>query len=181
MSLNGGLGAVISKNQVLISDKLNVGKLASVKHANGRDWWLVTHKAFSDKYYKLLVTPNGISTPIDQTVGINMPADAGQVAFSPDGSKHAYYYPNTGVQILDFDRCSGMFSNPIYFAINDSATDGGIAFSPSSQVLYVSSILKTYQFDLTATDINASKMIVAIWDSFLSPTIPPLATYFFKF
>ncbi|MBK6643049.1 MAG: hypothetical protein IPG39_18360 [Bacteroidetes bacterium] len=35
MTANGGLGKVIIKNQALLNDTLNAGKLTTCKHANG--------------------------------------------------------------------------------------------------------------------------------------------------
>lgn len=180
MNQNGGLGAVISKNQIIISDKLNQGKLTAVRHANGRDWWVTTHKQSTNKFYKILVTPNGIQSILDQDIGINLPIDNGQVAFSPDGSKYAYYYPLNEIQILDFDRCTGVFSNPVFIALgHNNVLDGGLSFSPNSKVLYVSAVYNLYQFDMNAMNIAASKITVAVWDSFYSP-MPPLATLFIK-
>lgn len=48
MTLNGGKGAVTVKNQVLLSDTMNVGKVVACKHANGRDWWVICHKINSN-------------------------------------------------------------------------------------------------------------------------------------
>ena len=42
----------------------------------------------------------------------------------------------------------------------------GVAFSPNSKVLYVSSFKNVWQFDLTATNIPASQSTVAIYDGF---------------
>ena len=48
---------------------------------------------------------------------------------------------------MDFDRCTGEFSNLIHITINDSMPTGGCAFSPSGRFLYVSSTNYLYQFD----------------------------------
>src|SRR5574337_806253 len=75
MSLNNGSGAVIQKN-ILVSDTMVGEKLVAIKHANGRDWWLITH--YQDIFFtappnnlfiKYLITPNGISAPIYQSIG----------------------------------------------------------------------------------------------------------------
>ncbi len=165
MNLNGGLGAVTTKNQVLINDSLNYGKITACKHANGRDWWVVCHRAFSDMYYKFLLTPSGLSGPYTQHVGTNRSYDGGQFCFSPDGKKLAYFSIVTEMDILDFDRCTGMFSNLTHFAINDSAFGRGVAFSPNSQYLYAPSTKYIYQFDVTAANIAATKTTIAIWDT----------------
>lgn len=177
MSLNGGLGAVVIKNQVLIDDALNAGKITAVRHANGRDWWVFCHKAFTNTYYRLLVTPNGVTVDGTQSIGIDRPADAGQVCFSPDGTKFAYYWGVEDLEILDFDRCTGLFSNPVFISIDDDNANSGVAFSPNSRYLYVSSASDCYQYDTEAADITASMVHIAQWDGFYSPS-PPFATGF---
>lgn len=125
MSLNGGLGAVVSKNQILIDDTLNIGKITAVKHANGRDWWVFCHKVDSDTFFRLLVTPTGISAPVLVGGGTIRPADGGQVAFSPDGSRFASYSMVDDLDLLDFDRCDGTFSNPRHVVLPGSDFAGG--------------------------------------------------------
>lgn len=177
MSLSAGLGEVIVKNEILISDALNVGRITGVRHANGRDWWVFCHKVNSTSFYRMLVTPAGVGAPAIQDIGTFRPPDGGQMAFSPDGSKFAYYWGIEDLDIFDFDRCAGLFSNPVHIDISDYDQMGGVAFSPSSQFLYVSSVLDVYQYDVTASDIEASMVHIAEWDSFYSPS-PPFATVF---
>ncbi|MBK9046715.1 MAG: hypothetical protein IPL74_08430 [Bacteroidetes bacterium] len=74
MSQDSGKGAVVTKNQVLWSGDLltdnliTIGGLSACKHANGRDWWLVTHKDSSNVFMKFLLTPTGIAGPFLQTI-----------------------------------------------------------------------------------------------------------------
>ncbi|TAH42656.1 MAG: T9SS type A sorting domain-containing protein [Bacteroidetes bacterium] len=178
MSLDGGLGAVVSKNNILVADTLMYGRLTAAKHANGRDWWVVFHGAKNDEYYLYIVDPNGIHFHAIQKTGGDLFKAQGQVCFSPDGSKFALYDPLNDLHLFDFDRCSGIFSNPIHVSINDSAAGGGVAFSANSQVLYVSSSTYVYQYDLTASNVASTQTTVAIWDTFYSPS-PPFATTFF--
>jgi hypothetical protein len=179
MSLDGGLGGVVTKNQVLISDTLNSGRITAVRHANGRDWWIFCHKVNTNTFYRLLLTPDGVSLHGTQSVGVIRPRDSGQVCFSPDGSKFAYYWGqfNQDLEIFDFDRCTGLFSDPVQILINDYNQMGGVAFSPNSRFLYVSSVMDVYQFDTDADDIAASMVHIAEWDSTFSP-YPPFATLF---
>lgn len=178
MTLNNGLGGVVSKNEVLIADTLNVGKITAVRHANGRDWWVFCHKLNTNTFCRLLITPEGVGTPETQSIGTLRPPDNGQVCFSPDGSKFAYYWGDgSDLDIFDFDRCTGLFSNPVHIAIDDYNQMGGVAFSPNSQFLYVSSVLDVYQYDVTVPDVEASMVHIAHWDSTYSPS-PPFATLF---
>ena len=86
--------------------------------------------------------------------------------FSPQGDKFAYYDPNDDLDVWDFDRCSGYFSNRRHVNINDTAAGGGVAFSSNGQFLYVSSHRYVYQFDVN--DITNSQFTVAIYDGFQS-------------
>lgn len=176
MTLNGGLGAVISKNQVVINDTLNIGKITACKHANGRDWWVVVHKANSNTFYKLLILPSVILGPYVQTIGSVRLRDDGQAKFSPDGKKYAYFCSlSAGLDILDFDRCSGLFSNWINDQISVTpGTNVGCEFSSNSNLLYVSNLYNIYQYDLLSPNITSSKIIVATWDSFFQPGSPSL-------
>jgi hypothetical protein len=181
MSLNSGFGAVTTKNQVLLNDSLCKGNLTACKHANGRDWWLIFHKAYSTTYYTYLITPNGIDGPYSQSIGIIRENDLGQAVFSPDGTHFACYnlrnsYPSH-LEVFNFDRCTGLLSNAVHIAINDSSTAVGVAFSPNSKYLYVSSTNYVYQFDVTAASIPTTQATVAVWDGFYSPN-PPFGTYF---
>ncbi|MBK6894735.1 MAG: hypothetical protein IPH00_16795 [Flavobacteriales bacterium] len=56
MSLDSGLGGAVSKNEVLIADTLNEGRITAVRHANGRDWWVFCFKANTNIHHRLLVT-----------------------------------------------------------------------------------------------------------------------------
>jgi len=177
MAGDGGLGEAVSKNEIVITDALNQGKITAVRHANGRDWWVYCRKTNSNIFYRLLVTPDGVSVDGTQAIGIVRPADVGQVCFSPDGTKFAYYWGVDDLEVFDFDRCTGLFSDPVFIPIEDTNTNAGVAFSPNSRFLYVSSVMDIYQFDTDAADIEASMVHLGMWDGFYSPS-PPFATAF---
>ena len=181
MNGNGGLGSVISKNISLLTDSMNPGKIASTKHANGRDWWVMIHRVNTNKFYKFLVTPFVILGPYSQNIGVVRGDDAGQAWFSPDGKKYAYYYVNGGLDIFDFDRCNGTLSNTVHISLPfENGYNVGMAFSSNSKVLYVSNVFHVYQYNLTAANIASSQLTVATYDSFLSvvPGFPGYPTVF---
>ncbi|MBK7390335.1 MAG: T9SS type A sorting domain-containing protein [Bacteroidetes bacterium] len=178
MNGNNGLGSVVTKNFPIISDTINTGKLASCRHANGRDWWVICHRANTNMYYKLLITPQGVASISSQNIGAIRQWDSGQAKFSPDGSKFAYYHYFNGLDIMDFDRCTGDFSNCVSdVTLPFHPGNVGCEFSPNSQFLYVSNVFKVYQYDVTSANILASRMDVAVWDSFAQPGIPQLGAY----
>ncbi|HRC32766.1 MAG TPA: T9SS type A sorting domain-containing protein [Bacteroidia bacterium] len=183
MAGNNGLGEVISKNNAIIVDTLNFGKIIACKHGNGRDWWVTCLQMNSNLIYKLLVTPYGINGPYSQSIGWVKARGYGECKFSPDGTKFAWFdadYTKPGhAEIMDFDRCSGTFSNPLHMEISQSnGFGGGVCFSPNSQLLYIANVDSVYQYDLNAANIEQSKVFIAAWDSFYSP-YPPFGTYFY--
>ena len=172
MSKNNGLGAVVEKNQFVLGDTLQPEHLTAVKHANGNDWWIVMTRQFSDLYYKMLFTANGVDSIQMQNVGIPEALDSrggGQSVFSPDGTKYARYDPASQIHLFDFDRGTGELSNFQNLIISDTAFTGGIAISPNSRYLYVSATIYLFQFDLEAVDIQASRVLIGTYDGFLDP------------
>ena len=176
MSLDNGKGAVISKNNVILNSSLIPGHLIASKHANGRDWWVISHQYNTNRFYKFLITPFGIST-FTQDIG-SIRTTVGQSVFSQNGKQFAIYDFQDDLDLMDFDRCTGDFSNLMHISINDSAACAGVSFSPDSRVLYLSSMDYLYQFDLTATNIPASQQTIAVYDGFYSPT-PLFETKFY--
>ncbi len=176
MSLDGGLGGVVQKNMVLLNDSLVEGLLTSCKHANGRDWWLIAHKFRSTISFRYLITPYGIQGPWLDNLITWRNNYFGQTVFSKDGSKYVYYEPYGDLDIWDFDRCDGTFSNQIHIDINDSSGAGGAAFSQNGRYLYISSGYYVYQFDLQSSNIPASKTTIAVYDGFASGGSP---TFFY--
>jgi hypothetical protein len=171
ITLDNGLGGVTNqKNQILFNDTISWG-LAACKHANGRDWWILAMKDASDISYKILLTPTGVASITTEPLNID-PAfgSSMQIGFSMDGTKFICSKTDGGVikehfvRILDFDRCSGTFSNPRVFDVSGSI-GWGLAFSPSGRFAYACSSNNIYQFDLDSLTIDT----VATYDGFISP------------
>lgn len=168
---NNGLGEVIEKNQVIISDTIAYGQLTAVRHANGNDWWVVTPQYKNGKFYRFILSSDGIGPILEQQFGIgdDFPGN-GQSKFSPDGTKYISYNPFDEFKILDFDRQTGLFSNyRQIFVADEIGITGGCAISPNSRFAYICSRNELNQFDLQAQNIADSKTTVAVYDNFLSP------------
>lgn len=177
MSLDGGLGAVVSKNVSILDDEISLGHLTAVRHANGRDWWAFCRKLNTNTFYRYLISPSGINLDGTQSIGDLSIWATGQVCFSPDGSKFAYYWRDIGLEVFQFDRCTGLFSSPVAVTYTDLEFGNGVAFSPNGRYLYVTDVYNVYQYDTEAPDLAASEVLIAEWDSTYSP-FPPLATLF---
>ncbi len=48
-------GIIKNKEQIVISDTLQVTGLNAVKHANGLDWWIASSELLNSNYYLLLL------------------------------------------------------------------------------------------------------------------------------
>lgn len=179
MGYNSGKGRVISKNQAILNGNLGAEPNAC-RHANGRDWWVIIQERESNCYNKILLTPYGVQhVPSNCGGGVVLEGAVGSSCFSPDGSRYAFLtgysgrHGQSGLNIFDFDRCSGELSNNVFIPIpefEDSLWLGcGLAFSPSGRFLYVGMTLMVLQFDVFAADIPASIDTVAVYDGFQVP------------
>lgn len=175
VKVNGNKKIVLEKNIPVLVDSLATGELNAVKHANGKDWWIILPSRNSNKFYIFLFTKDGIVDTLTQTIGDNPPANKegyGQTTFSPDGSRMIRYYPYTDIMNFSFDRNTGVFTNYSTFSVdygNDFAHQGGCAISPNGRYLYLAALLQVYQFDLWDSDISSSQIKVAVWDGFVDP------------
>jgi PKD repeat protein len=176
---SNGLNALFV-DSLLLNTFIYTGSLSSCRHANGQDWWIVvpqysneTIGMSSNGYYMIRLSGN--KTEIHSEF-IGVPTtyfedSSGESVFNQQGTKYARYSIQSDLQVFDFDRCEGSFSNPIHIPILDAADTSyaaGVAFSPSGRFLYVSSSKAIYQFDMEATDLAASKKTVAVYDGFFS-------------
>jgi hypothetical protein len=188
---DSGLGEVITKNKIIHEDTLALGKLTAVRHGNGRDWWIVISRIFQNRYIKFLLTDKEIKGPFFQNIGLENRDEhgTGQAVFSPDGTKYIHFDRYNDLNIFDFDRCTGELSNFKRILLpnaRDSVdtplkkypkyTVGGVAVSPNSKYLYVTTQTDVFQYDLTASDIQNSVILVAEYDGFKEDN---LSTRFF--
>ena len=174
MQQNGGLGAVVEKNIKIIDYSNNftpILNLSAVKHANGRDWWIISPFAYGNGYHKILLTDTGVVSLTEQYIGQDRTgAFFSQITFSPDGTLFAHCTNGLGLQLYNFDRSTGEFSNPVFLFIEpNTGWLAGVGFSPSGRFLYASSRLILYQYDLWAPDVAASRVLVAEYDGYADP------------
>ncbi len=183
MTADSGLGGVNLnfKNVHVVEDTLYKGRIAGCKHANGRDWWVVVKEMTTNRYYKLLVTPEGVSDPVDQSIGFNgyFGNIYGMAVFSPDGNKYAHLDINDTISYMQFDRCSGEFYNQLVLAVPDSpislSATLGCQFSPNSRFLYVNSYRRLWQFDTWASDVQSSMLLIDTTNNFEDKFLQQLA------
>ena len=172
MNANEGKGELIVRQDLMLQDTLNSGQGMVCQHANGRDWWLLLFEYNSNRYYRFLIDTNGYQQLGGATTQLPVLSGRNQVAYSADGNFYAAFNTideeqGAFLSLFSFDRCTGLLSNQRTFSVPRDGPSGGLAFSPNSRFLYVSSQQTLYQYDLWAEDIEASRFTIGHWDGFL--------------
>ncbi len=141
--LDSGLGDVIpTQKNILLLDTVGE-KVAAVRHANGIDYWIITHKLYSDAFYCYLLTSNGITDIVITHIGSNHNVVQGQMKISPNGNRLAVaasqsFSPSCHFELFDFDKSSGILSNVIFLIFPTNKDIYGVEFSPDNSKLYAS-------------------------------------------
>ena len=173
ISLGGGLGDIVSatKNQLLIANSISTEKLIAARHCNGKDFWVITHTANDNKFYVYLINSLGIQPPLVYSIGSVLRKAFGDyeltgcLKLSPDASKLANAIgtnmdvTSSPVELFGFNNSTGAITGPVV-QLSNLSSPYGVEFSPNEKLLYVTEIIgkKVNQYDLTATNINASKI-----------------------
>ncbi len=168
VDFSNGIGQIEVKDSVIASGCFN-GAVAN-RHANGRDWWILLSDNNEHRFYRWLLTPEGLS-PVDTQNIPQTPLPGKAYAwfeFSPDGQKLAARYYDTGTAIYDFDRCTGLLSN---CQVLPKPQSGSLflIFSPNNRYIYTgeSDVTRIIQYDLNASDIAGSEQLIATYDGFI--------------
>jgi hypothetical protein len=173
ISANNGLGKVLSKREIIYEGLHENFRV--IKHANGRDWWMIVAKLSEpiQEYFTYLISPDGINEKSHQVFNVVLSTDPNWVLttawtednnlFTPNGKKYVDVngYRNSFLT-FDFDRCDGSLSAMKQFAFpNIGIGDinyiscSSIGISPNSRFLYYYRNQCLLQFDLEDEDIVA--------------------------
>lgn len=161
MSMNNGQGAVIEKNVHLLDRATE--KQTVISHANGRDFWLISHPFRSDEYHSFLITCDGVEkqavisavgSAMEENTGCCETSSAiGCLKASPNGKMIAstwsaiydvvdsWAVSTWHLELLDFDNETGRLSNAREITQNFNQglyLSYGVCFSPDNTKLYQS-------------------------------------------
>lgn len=176
MSLDHGRGAMVIKDRDYITDTLNLAAMSAVRHANGRDWWVIaTDKKSTGLLHLGFVDERG---PGERKVldfrGV-MPeyVGGGPARFTPDGRYFIRYacnniYGPVFLDIFSFDRCTGHMELIHHYEFNPvklPTVNFGLEISPNSRFVYCNTADRVMQFDLWTEDVLGSMQIVAEYDT----------------
>ncbi len=165
MKANSGRGRVILKNQFYHPDTtMSVEGMTAVRHANGRDWWIInSDQRGSNRYYTTLLQDSKLIPFGSQEIGHKY-IGVCVSGFSSDGSRY-FRYSNYygGVSVMDFDRETGIFSRERYLPVTqENIFAFGGSFSPSGRYVYIGNGPYLMQIDADADVLVADT--IAVWD-----------------
>jgi PKD repeat protein len=180
MSLNNGLCYTIidmsvtnpsGSKGVVVSGTLNTpvvagnnpkvaDVVAAIPACNGTDYWIIVEGAegiYADKILAFRLTPSGLQPPVisqshHRFVGpevheskIKAAPNGKRVVFAHSINSDLDTYPTA---LYNFDKTTGVFS----FVTILASFSNGVAFSPSSDMLYISLPSGIRQYDLTTVN-----------------------------
>ncbi|MDD2965319.1 MAG: PKD domain-containing protein [Bacteroidales bacterium] len=162
MQLDGGLGGVIASEKNILLQTLVTEKLTAVKHANGTDFWVITHERNNAEFDAFRVSAAGINPiPVTSTAGTDHTGTnswLGYLKASPDGLflACAVFDPVFFVEIFHFDAATGGIAHFIKVTEN-ILRPYGVEFSPNSELVYMGNYTNglVFQLNLMAGDSSA--------------------------
>jgi hypothetical protein len=162
--------------KTLSIDSIKLDNIKATRHANGIDWWVIANDFEYRSYYSILLKKNGsilISPNTYSAKGMSEPS-RGQCCFSPNGEKYVRSDFVNNMQVYDFDRCTGKLSNEKIIKYSSSALGdaNGVCISPNNRFLYQSYNRKLLQFDLLASDLKKSEVLIDTFDNFYDGILP---------
>ncbi|MCC6413749.1 MAG: hypothetical protein IT270_19025, partial [Saprospiraceae bacterium] len=167
ITADGGLGDVVSKNNLLFSKTTE--KVISARHCNGIDWWIVTLESGSNRFLVWSLDQLGLNlTPKIYSSGkISPPFDAykaGNIKISNNANfllkcsypLRVFNGPTWDgyAELFRFDNATGTISAPI-LVIDSVRSIYSAEFSPDNNKLYFNLWTPSdslYQFDLCVWD-----------------------------
>lgn len=171
MSLNGGLGDVVSAQKNVSLGTGWTEKLCAIYNPNNSSYWLLTHKWGNNQFVAFVVDATSIATQsVVSSIGSSHSCGSyggahdamGQLTISRDGSKVINALTCLDqFELFNFNMATGVLSNSIVLPAEGNKA-WGTAFSPDSKMLYTNSIFgqSVFQYDLnvyTSPAIIASK------------------------
>lgn len=169
MRLHNGLGDITAQKNVLLYAP-STEKLTAVKHANGKDYWVITKGLNNNSFSAYQVGCSGVNTtPVVSNTGFvftGILSGLGCIKVSPDAKKLGITSSGDDprAELFDFDNATGLISNPIELTGFNPPNIYGVEFSPNSRLLYISAVyIYINQYDISSNNeavINASRYIM---------------------
>jgi hypothetical protein len=155
-SLRNGMGGLVNDSVYVVSrDSIAagyMGGIACVRHANGRDWWVVGHEYYSDTFLVALFSVDTAFIMHKQQIGTYQgltgtgftgAANLNSMRFNSKGDQLIRGNGEGLIELYSFDRCTGILSNVRTIRPHNPLSQHpnvalmyDIAFSPSGRFVY---------------------------------------------
>ncbi len=150
------LGDVISTNAPVPGLLNQSDGMITIPHANGTDFWLVTHTSGSTTYNVTQVTPGGFIINSFSLIGLIQ--EVGNFSYNPATNQIAVApsETNRNIEILNFDPASGAISLEADLPLTSTTSTQGIydiEWHPDGTSLFISGLNSTGQPDLLQYDL----------------------------
>ncbi|MGK0316438.1 MAG: hypothetical protein ACI86M_002673 [Saprospiraceae bacterium] len=161
MTKNEELGELVVKNEIYYQtdEELQCAYTAVVRHANGKDWWVLHPENKSNRFLTFLIDSLGPNLVSVQEIGEKIMRQ-GASKFSPDVNTLGLFTDLYGYFQYDFDRTTGILSNPKHILLQESGGGGGLSYSPSSEFVYLFYADKIFQLETQIEDLNEEVVLV---------------------
>ncbi|MDX2304585.1 MAG: hypothetical protein NW226_17385 [Microscillaceae bacterium] len=168
-----GKGILVVKNRLITGPVIN--PICAVKHANGKDIWILAQQWNSPTFLAYLLTEQGFQNlkhPIVSEVGAIHPGYGvfGELSINPQGDRLAKslegaQHKDKLFECYKFSSSTGKVSEPLTFyePLDFAWSTHGIEFSPDGKKLYCVLQEKIYQFDVqiySQVSIQNSKTLI---------------------
>jgi len=158
MTLESGLGNVeLAQKNIVLFDS-SAEKCTAMLHANGSDIWVVGHEQPTNKFRAYLLSSAGVVDSVFSEVGPGNNNCVSYMLASHAGDQIAMATTTVdSVYVFPFNQATGEVSTPLALEVDGIVY--GIHFSPNDELLYAC-YNRINQFDLTASNVQASRFIV---------------------
>lgn len=171
------LGEVTDKNIIIDPDRTTLSGFAeAIIHANQRDWWVIDFTKGPIEHFYLAYLIDQDTITLQHEIEIENVASldeycssSSQSCFSPDGTKLAKMCPESGFDLWDFDRSSGLISNYRHLPIETNYVNCGVGISPNSRFAYLSCSDSLWQVDLWEQDLSDGLELIDTLDKSADP------------
>lgn len=177
--INQATDQIISANEPVDIGLYPSDGVQAIRHGNGRDWWVIwkdydrlNYTQKRNNFRLFLFTPDGNYSQNFQSIGTPSLGGRGRIRFNKNGTRMALVAGSGLIEVYDFDRCTGIISNPIQLK-QDSLQYLGVPmtceFSPSGRFLYESHLpdgvapSEIVQYDLNAPNPSQTRFVVKSW------------------
>lgn len=160
MRLDGGRGDVVTGKKNLPLLQTGTEKLEVVPHANGNDYWIITHD--NSDFYAFLLSSSGFSgSPVVSSVAGSLGNTAGHLKVNRQFNMLACgSLFEAKMRLFGFNNSTGTITDLLSWSLapailKSSPLIYGVEFSPNGRLLYLSNLDAVVQYDVSKPNAAA--------------------------